>query len=324
MLTTFIISTTVAVVVSFLCSLSEAILLSLNNVKLETDKNKGVDYALVMSKMKLNINRPISAILILNTIAHTGGSTFAGNSFGDLYGDENMWIFSLVFTFVILFVTELFPKIMGVAYAESLAPVIARPLYISIKILYPIVWVTEKFSNFLTANKKKTTSYSIEDIHTIARAAQFENVIDRQQEKIIVQTSALRKRTLEEIMLPIDKLIFIPENINYDEYYAIAEKYLHTRYPVSRTSSPQDLVGYLNLKEISLQREELLKDGLKRFIRPLLFVRKNMTVAALLRQIILRRNHLAIVQDENGKNIGMLTLEDLVEEVVGDIRDEFD
>ncbi len=324
MMTTFLVSSLLAVVVSLLCSLSEAVILSMNSVKLETDKNKGIGYAQVMSKLNLNINRPISAILILNTIAHTGGSTIAGNAFGDLYGDDQLWVFSVIFTIVILFVTEIFPKVMGVAHADRLAPLIAKPLYFSIKMLYPIVWITEKFSNILTGGSKKTTSYSVDDIHTIARAAQLENVIDRQQEKIIIQTSALRRRTLEEIMLPIDRLIFIPENISYDEYYAIAEKYLHTRYPVSKTQSPQDLVGYLNLKEISLQKEELLKDGLTKFIRPLLFVRKDMTVAALLRQFILRKNHLAIVRDEQGKNIGMLTLEDIVEEVVGDIRDEFD
>ncbi len=323
-MTTLIVSSFLAVVVSLLCSLSEAVLLSVNSVKIETDKNKGITYAKVLSKLNMNINRPISAILILNTIAHTGGSTVAGNAFGDLYGGESLWIFSVVFTFIILFFTEIFPKVLGVAHADRLAPVIAKPLYYSIKVLFPVVWITEKFSNLLTGGSKRTTSYSVDDIHTIARAAQLQNVIDREQEKIIIQTSALRRRTLEEIMLPIDRLIFIPENISYDEYYAIAEKYLHTRYPVSRTQSPQDLIGYLNLKEISLQKEELLKDGLTKFIRPLLFVNKDMTVAALLRQFILRKNHLAIVRDHDGKNIGMLTLEDLVEEVVGDIRDEFD
>ena len=239
-MTTFIVSSLLAVVVSLLCSLSEAVLLSVNSIRLETDKNKGISYAKVMSKLNLNINRPISAILILNTIAHTGGSTIAGNAFGDLYGDGQLWIFSIIFTIVILFVTEIFPKVIGVAHADRLAPVIAKPLYWSIKMLYPIVWITEKFSNLLTGGSKKKASYSVDDIHTIARAAQVENVIDRQQEKIIIQTSALRRRTLEEIMLPIDRLIFIPENISYDDYYAIAEKYLHTRYPVSKTQSPQD------------------------------------------------------------------------------------
>lgn len=323
-MTTFILSTTVAVVVSLLCSLSEAVLLSVNSVKLETDKHKGSGYAKIFSSLKANINRPISAILILNTVAHTGGSTFAGNSFGDLYGDERMWMFSIVFTVVILFVTEILPKVVGVAYADRIAPFIASPLHYSIKLLYPIIFITEKFSNLLTGKRKDTTSYSVEDIHTIARSAQLANVIDLHQEKIIIQTSDMKRRTLEEIMLPIDRLVFMPEKIDYDGYYAIAAQHLHTRYPVSKTDSPQHLIGYLNLKEISLQKEELLQDGLSKFIRPLLFVPKDMTVATLLRRFIVRKNHMAIVQDSNGKNIGMITLEDVVEEVVGDIRDEFD
>jgi len=172
-MTTFILSTTVAIVVSPLCSLSEAVLLSVNSVKLETDKHKGSGYAKIFSSLKANINRPISAILILNTVAHTGGSTFAGNSFGDLYGDERMWMFSIIFTVVILFVTEILPKVVGFAYADRLAPFIASPLHYSIKLLYPIIFITEKFSNLLTGKRKDATSYSVEDIHTIARSAQL-------------------------------------------------------------------------------------------------------------------------------------------------------
>src|SRR5690606_15752128 len=133
-----------------------------------------------------------------------------------------------------------------------------------------------------TGGKKKKTSYSIEDLQTITQVARLENIIDRQQENIIIKTSSLKKRTVEEIMLPMSKVIFIPENIQFDEYFTIAEKYLHTRYPVSKTGSPQDLTGYLNLKEISIQKEELLTAGLSRFIRPLLFINRTMSLAALL------------------------------------------
>lgn len=323
-MTVLIISSLIAIVVSFLCSLCEATLLSVNSVKIETDKNKGLAYAIILSDLQNNINRPISAILILNTVSHTGGATFAGSSFGDLYGDEWMWLFSLIFTLIILFGTEIFPKVMGVAYSESLAKILARPLQIIIKLLYPLVLVTEYFSNILTGGKKKKTSYSIEDLQTITQVARLENIIDRQQENIIIKTSSLKKRTVEEIMLPMSKVIFIPENIQFDEYFTIAEKYLHTRYPVSKTGSPQDLTGYLNLKEISIQKEELLTAGLSRFIRPLLFINRTMSLAALLKEFSSRRNHLAIVRNEKNENIGMITLEDVVEEVVGDIRDEFD
>jgi len=323
-MTIFIVSTLTVLVVSFICSMSEATLLSVNNVRLETDKQKGLAYAIILSKLKSNINRPIAAILILNTIANTGGATFAGSSFSEVFGNEWMWLYSTTFTIVVLFGTEILPKVLGVTYADSIAKVLARPLTVVLKFLYPILLVTEFFSNMITGNKKRKTSYSLEDIQTIAQVAQLENIINTHQEKIIVNTSSLKKRTVEEIMLPISKLIFLPETIQYDAYFSIAENHLHTRYPVSKTDSPQDLVGYLNLKEIALQKEELLSKGLEKFIRPLLFVQSSMTLTALLKDFSARHNHLAIVKNDKGENIGMITLEDVVEEVVGEIKDEFD
>lgn len=323
-MTLFIISTLVVIVVSFICSMSEATLLSINSIKLETDKQKGMSYALILSKLKANINKPIAAILILNTIANTGGATFAGSAFAELYGTELMWLYSTSFTIVVLFGTEILPKVIGVTYADSLGKVLARPLTVILKVLSPLLLVTEFFSNLITRNQKKKSSYSLDDIQTIAQVAQLENIIDTNQQKIIVQTSFLQKRTVQEIMLPIDKLIFIPATIQYDDYFKIAERHLHTRYPVSKTASVQDLVGYLNLKEIALQKEELLKDGLERFIRPLLFVSSTTPITVLLKQFSSRHNHLAIVKSMTGENIGMITLEDVVEEVVGEIRDEFD
>lgn len=323
-MTVLIISSLVVIVFSFFCSLSEATLLSVNKVKLESDKNKGLSYAITLSGMINNINRPIAAILILNTVAHTGGATYAGSAFSKLYGEEWMWLFSTVFTIIILFGTEILPKVIGVTYTDRLSKQMAHPLHFTIKALYPLVVVTEFVSKLITGKKKEKTSYSLEDIRTIARVAQFENIIDTHQEKIIVQTSALKKRTVKEIMLPVSKVIFLRESIKADEYFAVAEKHLHTRYPVSKTDSPQDFAGYLNLKEIALQRDEVLKGGLTRFIRPLLYINETMSLAVLLKQFSSLSNHLAIVKNDKGENIGMITLEDVVEEVVGDIQDEFD
>lgn len=114
----FLISSLVAIIVSFLCSLIEAALLSLNSVKIETDKQKGLKYAIVLDKLKGNINRPIAAILILNTVAHTGGATIAGSAFDEIYGDELIWIFSVIFTIVILFGTEILPKVIEIGRAH--------------------------------------------------------------------------------------------------------------------------------------------------------------------------------------------------------------
>jgi Mg2+/Co2+ transporter CorB len=111
--------------VSFLCSLLEATLLSLDSIHLETRKRQGHRYAAIWLGMKQRIDRPIAAILILNTVAHTGGATVAGGAFDKVYGDQWIWVFSLFFTIVILFATEIFPKVIGVSHNERLAPVLA-------------------------------------------------------------------------------------------------------------------------------------------------------------------------------------------------------
>jgi CBS domain containing-hemolysin-like protein len=235
-----------------------------------------------------------------------------------------MWLYSSVFTIVVLFGTEILPKVIGVTQADNLAKILARPLAVTLKILHPLLIVTEFFSNAITGKRKKKASFSLDDIQTIAQVAQLENIIDTHQQKIIVKTSSLKKRTVDEIMLPMSKVVFLPETIQSEAYFSIAAKYLHTRYPVSKTDSPQDLVGYLNLKEIAIQKDELLAAGLSKFIRPLLFVQHKTTLTSLLKDFSARHNHLSIVKNEQGQNIGMITLEDVVEEVVGEIRDEFD
>lgn len=323
-MTIFLISSLVAVVVSFLCSLTEAALLSLNSVKIETDKQKGRKYAIVLDKLKGNINRPIAAILILNTVAHTGGATIAGSAFDEIYGDEWIWVFSVVFTIVILFGTEIFPKVIGVANSGTLAKYIAVPLNITIKILYPLIYLTDLFNRLILKKKDKTAKYSLEDIQTIAKVAQVENIINTDQKDIIIKTSNLKSRKINEVMLPISEVIYFPESIGIKDYFNLAEKHLHTRYPVSKTDLPQDIFGYLNFKEIALQRDNLHTSGLQKFIRPVLYVKENQSIIQVLKELNTKRYHLAIVKNEKENFIGMVTLEDIVEEIIGDITDEFD
>ncbi|WP_194973053.1 CNNM domain-containing protein [Aquiflexum lacus] len=323
-MTIFLISSLVAIVVSFLCSLTEAALLSLNSVKIETDKQKGLKYAIILDKLKGNINRPIAAILILNTVAHTGGATIAGSAFDEIYGDEWIWVFSVVFTVIILFGTEILPKVIGVSNSDNLSKYIAIPLDITIKALYPLIYLTDLFNRLILKKKDKTVKYSLEDIQTIAKVAQVENIINKDQEDIIIKTSNLKSRKIDEIMLPLSEVIYFPETIGIDDYYALAEKHLHTRYPVSRTDSPQDIFGYLNFKEIALQWDNISLGNLQKFIRPILFVKSTQSIIQVLKDLNTKRYHLAIVENENGEFKGLVTLEDIVEEIVGEIADEFD
>jgi len=317
----FILSTFVAVFVSFLCSMAEAVLLSLDKVKIETDKQKGMRYAEIMHKLKSNIDRPISAILILNTIAHTGGATIAGSAFDKIYGDKYIWVFSIIFTVVILFGTEIIPKVIGVNKSNAISKKMALPLKFIIKVLHPLIVVTQAFTRLLVGNKRKSTPYSLDDIRTITKMAKMEKVIDTNQENIIINTSTLKKRPVREIMLPAEEIIYFRENISFDQYYQLAAEHKHTRYPISRTNSIEDVYGYINFKEIALNEKE--ESRLTEFIRPIIFIDENTPIINLLKSMNENRFHISFVKS-NDAVVGMITLENLVETIVGDIEDEFD
>ncbi len=235
-----------------------------------------------------------------------------------------IWIFSVVFTVVILFGTEILPKVIGVSNSANLAKHIALPLNITIKALYPLIYITEIFNKLIIKKKEKSVNYTLEDIQTIAKVAQLENIINKEQEDIIIKTSNLKSRKIEDVMLPISEVIFFPETMGVDDYFDLAEKHLHTRYPVSRADSPQAIFGYLNFKEIALHRDNISSNNLQTFIRPILFVKNTQSITQVLKDLNGKRYHLAIVKTEKGEFTGMVTLEDIVVEIVGEITDEFD
>ena len=141
----FITSVILVLMISFFCSLAEAVILSANISTPVSDPEKPGDKKLaeIWKKLRRNISKPIAAILIFNTIANTGGSVVAGSSFRDIFGAEKLWIFTLLMTFSILFGTEIMPKIIGVEYNKFLLRRLVRPLDILTDVFAPVIWLTE-------------------------------------------------------------------------------------------------------------------------------------------------------------------------------------
>jgi putative hemolysin len=322
-MTVLITSCLVAIVVSFLCSLAEAVLLSLSPMRLETLKQQGKVYAGVWLQMRQNIGRPIAAILILNTIAHTGGATVAGGEFDELYGDEWLWLFSSIFTLIVLFGTEIIPKVIGVAHNEQLAPWIAPVLRVSIAALRPIILLTE-FVSQVFKGKDGQSRLTVQDIQTLAHVAKSEGVLEPEQEEIILNATTLRATSVESIMIPREWIIFLKTHDSVETNFNIAKNNLHTRYPISESDSVDGIVGYVNSKEMAISEQRLPQLTLDQFIRPVLFVSTEANLNTMLKLFIAKRHHLGIVKDKKGKVVGMVTLEDVIEEIAGDIEDEFD
>lgn len=319
----FVASCLIAVVISFLCSLLEATLLSLDDVHLESRRRQGSRYADVWLNLKKRIDRPIAAILILNTVAHTGGATVAGSSFDELFGDEWIWVFSVVFTLVILLGTEILPKVIGVSHAERLAPILARPLAGMTWALSPIIAITEWVSAPFRKDKGRR-SFSIADLRTMADMARSERLIGKEQEDIIINATRLRTTTVETVMVPLDRIVFFDLNRSNIENFAGAASTLHTRYPVTADGSLDRILGYVNFKEVVAMMPNRQQMRLEPFIRPLSRVSAEASLNDALKTLLTRREHMVLVESADHRIVGLLTQEDLLEEIVGDLPDEFD
>lgn len=322
---TFIISCGIACTVSFLCSLTEAVLLSLNQIRLETLHQQGKRYAGQWLEMKRNVDRPIAAILILNTISHTGGATVAGAAFAQIWGDDRILLFSVLFTVVILFGTEIAPKVIGVAFSQRLAPVIIGPLRGCIAMLRPLIFVTDIFSRFFRsrAGAHGGTEVEAADIVTLAQLAKSRSLIDYSQEKIIVGAARLTETSVAQIMLPRAEIVFFQLGHSTAENLRLSRQSLHTRYPVSETADVDGIAAYVNFKEIFAVASEERAPELHPYLRRILFIRPQDKLNEILKLFINRKCHLAIVKDE-GAVVGLVTLEDVLDEIVGEVEDDLD
>lgn len=322
-MTIFIIACATAIIVSFVCSMLEATLLSLDDVHLEGKRKEGHRYAEVWQNMRKRIDRPIAAILILNTVAHTGGATVAGSAFDEIFGDEWIWLFSVIFTIVVLLGTEILPKVIGVSHAERLAPLAAPLLRFMTIALTPIITMTEwLFRPFKREGGKRRMSIS--DLRTMADMARHERLISPEEGDIIINATKLRQLTVASVMVPRDRMMLFDARQSNIVNFETAASSLHTRYPVSQDGTIEGIAGYVNFKEIVAMMPSRREAQIQPFIRPLSRLAASASLNDALKSLLGRREHMALVEDEKHRIVGLVTLEDLMEEIVGDLTDEFD
>lgn len=322
-MTLFIIACATAIIVSFVCSVLEATLLSLDDVHLEGKRKEGHRYAEVWQNMRKRIDRPIAAILILNTVAHTGGATVAGSAFDEIFGDEWIWLFSVIFTVVVLVGTEIIPKVLGVSYAERLAPVAAPLLTFMTMALTPVIAMTEWLSRpFKREGGKRRMSLA--DLRTMADMARNERLIGPEEGNIIINATKLRQMTVESVMVPRDRMVLFDARQSNIANFETAATSLHTRYPVTQDGTVERITGYVNFKEIVAMMPSRREAQIQPFIRPLSRLAATANLNEALKSILGRREHMALVEDADHRVVGLVTLEDLMEEIIGNMPDEFD
>jgi CBS domain containing-hemolysin-like protein len=322
MLILFFVIVGAVLVISFICSLTESVLLSLNPLRLKVRDNEGRNDATRWLAMKNKIERPVSAILALNTLANTGLATLAGALFVKVFGDHWLWLFTIGITLVILFGTEIMPKIYGVQNSEKLAPLLIGPLTAMLWICHPIVivmnWMCEQLKMDSAAQAERRASSHIMDIIALTQAAKSEQLLHNREEIIIIHAATLSARRVKTAMVPGESvMVFQEKQTLLENVHAVGPK-LHRSYPVSADGSLENIAGYVRIRE--LFAANLTTTGHSNWLefkRPALRIRDNASLTQLLALFLEKNEIAALVEDAQKKIVGWITMDDVVKVLMG-------
>ena len=321
----FVVAVSVALVVSFMCSIFESVLLSLNHAQVEVLAQRGKASGRILKAFKERIDIPISAILITNTAAHTIGTAVAGASYAEAFNPESLWIFTVVFTIVVLLFTEIIPKTLGVAYAKQLAKPVAFGIRGLATLLKPLVLASEALSRSLRSDKSGPVT-SLEEIRLLATIGHNEGVVGKQTAQMIVGASDLRKLSATNVMVPRQEVVFLSHDDSPADICRTINESGYSRFPYTPTGDLDRVVGVVFAKEIlsQLVGSDATRVKWQQLVHEPVVVPESVALDSLLRTFRQTRRHMALIVDEYGDFQGIVTLEDVIEEIVGDIFDESD
>ncbi len=315
----------IALVVSFLCSIAESVLLSVTPSFIEDRFKKGVKGSALLKRLKQeDVDRSLAAILTLNTIAHTVGAIGAGAKASVVFGSAWFGLFSAVMTLMILFLSEIIPKTIGAVYWSKLVGFTTLFVYTLIVTLFPMVWLSERMTRII-ARGKQMHIFSRDELIAMARVGEQTGDIRNNETRVIRNLLHLESVRARDIMTPSTVVSALPEDMTIaDALERISDK-PYSRLPLYGNGI-DDITGFVLKDEILLRKTREENDlVLKSLRRDLLVVPETVPVSLLLERFLKDRQHIAVVVDEHGQTRGLVTLEDLIETLIGvEIVDEIE
>ncbi|MBP7770186.1 MAG: DUF21 domain-containing protein [Aliarcobacter sp.] len=316
----------IALFVSFICSVLEAVLLSSTSSYIESLSKKDNSGAVEMLKgLKSNIDKPISSILILNTFAHTMGAAGVGAQAQILFGQEMETVIAVLLTLAILYFSEIIPKTIGAVYWKKLLIPSAYVINFLIKITYPLVWISMFITKAISNGKVKTSNFSRDEIMAAVTMGEKEGSILSKESALIENLFKLKNIKTKDIMTPRSVVFALKSGIRVEDAIEDDKMYIHSRIPIY-TDTIDDIIGIVFNQTILEQSvEEKDQTLLLDITVPVHKISENVPVSSLIDQFINRKTHLFIVQDNYGQTSGVVTLEDAIETLLGvEIVDEMD
>jgi len=313
----------IALFFSFLCSIAEAVLLSVSWVYIALIEDKGYKSGKILRELKGDINKPLAAILTLNTIAHTVGAAGVGAQATLILENVSLGVVSAVLTFLILVFSEIIPKTLGASYWKILAPVTAHSLKFIIHILNPIIRMLELITRHMI--KKEAVGFRRNEFSIMAQLSAEEGLIDQQEATILQNLLLLQEIKIKDIMTPRTVVFTESQQLQVGEFFYKHNKNRFTRIPIY-DNKPDDIVGFVIRSDLLLaQARGNSNNSLINYIREMPTLLDNIRVSHAMRELLLSKAHISLVVNEYGTVRGILTLEDILETLIGhEIIDEGD
>ena len=311
-----------ALLISGLCSVLEATLMStpMSYISsLEAQAKKG---AALLKKYKLDIERPISAILVLNTIANTVGASLQELNYPH---DTVIGIVSGVFTLLILICSEIIPKTIGSTHWRSLALPASKIIRVLVFVTFPLVWCLERITHLISHGANQQV-VSREEVSAMVTVGAEEGVLEKKENKMIQNLLKLDEITAHEIMTPSVVVSMADSSMTLKEFYEDEELSTYSRIPIYDDDNSDYITGYV-LRQTILERlaEDKFNVHLKELARPILSFSEEEPVANIWEKLLEKKEHISIIIDEYGSLRGIVTLEDVIETMLGfEIVDEKD
>lgn len=310
----------VSLAISFMCSILEAVLLSVNHSYIALLQSRGHRAGGILNRMKRQIDEPIAAILTLNTIAHTMGAAWGGAIVDRVYGNFWLGVFTAVLTLAVLVASEIIPKTLGATYCNRLAAPSAHLLRFMVIAMKPVLIPLGALSRWIRPAGTHRTAITRAEFGVLAELGRQEGAIDEEEFQVVSNLMQLDEITVGEVMTPRIDVVAVPVEATVREAMDVMLDHGKLRLPVYEGDLDR-IVGILLARDLWRAAREG-REAMREVARPARFAPASKPVEELIREMRARRTKMIIVLDEFGGTAGLVTLEDLIEEIVGEIQDE--
>ncbi|MDR1912383.1 MAG: CNNM domain-containing protein [Helicobacteraceae bacterium] len=314
-----------ALIISFICSVLEAVLLSTTHSYIQSLHKSNPSGAATLKAVKKNVDKSISAILTLNTFAHTIGAAGVGAEAQKLFGDKYMALTSVVLTLLILYVSEIAPKTIGARYWKALAPACAKTIAALITITYPFTLLATLISKMFGKESAHSHKISRDEILAMTELGEQSGAVREKEADLIENLMTLNEDKVKDILTPRSVVFALQKDIKVGDAARKSDIFIRSRIPVFNQNI-DDVIGVVHSKKIL--EEEVLEHSdrtIEEIALPIFRISENIPVFKALDMFIRRKEHLFLVVDNYGQTAGIVTLEDAIEQLLDvDIMDEYD